>query len=162
MPHILKQRQITLLIVGECWNGEKGIKEKIEGLGLNDSVKLVTRYVPNEEVADYFAASDLIALPYKSATGSAIVQTAFALETPVAATNVGCLPEVVSHGKTGFLVEPQNPIALADAVIRYYQENRGEEFRRNIRRENRRFSWDIMVETIERMCLNGSKGSASL
>jgi len=52
-------------------------------------------------------------------------------------TLVGGLPEVVVHEKTGYLVEPQNPEAIAGAVINYFQENKEKCFARNIKSENR-------------------------
>jgi glycosyltransferase involved in cell wall biosynthesis len=46
------------------------------------------------------------------------VLEAMAAALPVAATAVGGTPEVVVDGKTGFLVPPRDPVALADAMLR--------------------------------------------
>ena len=90
-------------------------------------------------------------LPYVSATQSGIVQIAYGFEKPVVVTNVGGLPDVVEDGKTGYVVDPENPTALADAVVRYFKENRKEEFEENVKKEAYRFDWDRMVETVERL-----------
>jgi len=61
------------------------------------------------------------------------------------------LPEVVEDGRTGFVVPPKNPAALADAVVRFFEEGRGAEFSAAIEQERERFSWKRMVETIEEL-----------
>ena len=62
-------------------------------------------------------------LPYRSATQSGIVQTAFSFETPVIVTRVGGLPDVVIEGETGYIVPPDDPSALAAAIRRFFDEN---------------------------------------
>jgi glycosyltransferase involved in cell wall biosynthesis len=149
MPMIIKHINVKLLIVGEFWKGEDEYREKIEDLGIGDKVKIINKYVPNEDVGLYFAASDLVVLPYVSATGSGIVQASFGCNKPVISTNVGCLPEVINDNKTGFIVNSKDPKAIADAVVYFYKEGKEEEFVNNIKREKEKFSWDRMVQTIE-------------
>jgi glycosyltransferase involved in cell wall biosynthesis len=76
------------------------------------------------------------------------VQIAYGLERPVVATRVGSLPEVVEDGKTGYLVNPGDPKALAEAVLRFFREERQHEFVENIRRTRDKFSWEHLVDTI--------------
>ena len=97
----------------------------------------------------YFAACDLVVLPYESATQSGIVQIACGFEKPVIVTNVGGLPDVVEDGKTGYVVEPKNPKALSEKIVDYFVQNKETEFVRNVREEAYRFDWDRMVEKIE-------------
>ncbi|MHC4183600.1 MAG: glycosyltransferase, partial [Planctomycetota bacterium] len=149
MPMITKHVDVTLLIVGEFWKGEEEYQEQIKKLEVGENIKVINRYVPNEEVGLYFAASDLVVLPYISATGSGIVQAAFGCNKPVITTNVGCLPEVIDDGKTGFVVNSKEPKAIADAVVRFYKEGKEEVFVKNIVKEKEKFSWDRMVEEIE-------------
>ena len=112
-------------------------------------IRIINDYIPNEEVGFYFSAADVVVLPYVSGTGSGIVQIAFGFDKPVIATRVGCLPEVVSDKKTGYLVEPKSGKAIADAVISFYKEGKETEFVANIVREREKFSWATMVDTIE-------------
>ena len=149
MPSILKAIDCTLLIVGEFYEGREECLELIRSLDLSASVRLVDRYVANEEVALYFSASDLVVLPYTSATQSAVVPIAYSFERPVVTTKVGGLPEAVIDGQTGFLVDPADPAALAEAVVRYYQERRERGLIEGIRKERGRLSWDRFIEAIE-------------
>jgi glycosyltransferase involved in cell wall biosynthesis len=149
MPIINKHLDINLLIVGEFWEGVDEYRRQIEGLGVEKTIIILNRYVPNEEVELYFAASDVVVLPYISATGSGIVQAAFGCNKPVITTTVGCLSDVVDHGKTGYLVPPKSPQAIADAVLSFYKNGRHDEFVNSIVKDKKKFSWDRMVETIE-------------
>ena len=149
MPLIRRDRNITLLVVGEFW-GDKGAFDRlIKELKLETAVRVIAEYVPNEEVGLYFSAADLVVLPYRSGTGSGIMQIACGLEKPVVATRVGSLPEVVEDGRTGFLVNPGDPEALARAVVRYFAEAKEAEFVENIRKTKERFSWERLVQLIE-------------
>ncbi|UCF90809.1 MAG: glycosyltransferase [Desulfobacterales bacterium] len=149
MPMVIKKMDVTLLIVGEFWKDPEEFKTRAEILGIAEKIRIMDRYVPNEEVGLYFAASDLIVLPYVSATGSGIVQVAFGCNKPVISTKVGCLPEVIADGKTGYLVPPQDSQAIAQAIIAFYEQAKEAEFVANIQRDRGKFSWDKMVETIE-------------
>ncbi len=154
MPIILKKIDLDLLIVGEFWGDKQEYISLIKKLGIEKNVKLVAEYVPDEDVGNYFAASDIAVLPYTSATQSGIVQLSFGFEKPVITTNVGGLPDAVTHNKTGFLVPPQNPEAIADAVIRFYKEKKSKEFISNIKKEKDRFSWERYVGLIEKIFLS--------
>ena len=123
----------------------------IKELEIENVVDLRMEYVPDCEVEKYFMASDVVVLPYVSATQSGIVQVAYGFEKPVIVTNVGGLPEVVSNNRTGYVVESKNVEQLADAVIRFFAEDKGAEFSQNVKEEARRFSWDRMTETVERL-----------
>ena len=99
----------------------------------------------------YFAAADLCVCPYHSATQSGIVQISFGLGLPVLVTSVGGLPDVVDDGRTGFVVPPDDPNAVAETVNRYFNESLQEEIRVGVKKEQERFSWDKMAEAINGM-----------
>jgi glycosyltransferase involved in cell wall biosynthesis len=148
MPLVLKKVDCTLLVVGEFYEGKDHCLNLINALGLASNVRIIDRFIPDGEVSLYFSAADLVVLPYESATQSAIVPIAYAFERPVLATRVGGLPEAVRDGETGLLVEPRNPTALAEAIIRFYKEDLGSTFRRHILTQQR-FSWGELATTLE-------------
>ncbi len=117
---------------------------------MGTSVIIKDGYTPDREVEKYFAACDMVVLPYESATQSGIVQIAYGFRKPVIVTDVGGLPDVVSHNRTGYVVPPQDKTALAAAVIKYFAENKEKEFSKNIADEAYRFSWERMGEVVER------------
>ena len=155
MPKVLKDVPLTLVVAGEFYEDKDSYTEQIERLQLKGRVNVLDRFIPNEAVGDYFSAADVLVLPYLSATQSGITQIAFAFDLPVIATSVGGLPEVVKKGETGFLVPPDDPDALADAVVKYFKDDCLEKFSENVRRERGRFSWKTFVEGVEKMAGRG-------
>lgn len=148
MPRILQSLDCTLLVVGEFYEGKDHCLKLISNLGFASHVRVIDRFVPDDEVSLYFSAADLVVLPYESATQSAIVPIAYAFERPIVATCVGGLPEAVRDGETGLLVEPHNGTALAAAIIRFYEEGLEMKFRHNIAQQ-KRFSWADLARTLE-------------
>jgi glycosyltransferase involved in cell wall biosynthesis len=148
LPAILKEVDVTLLVVGEIW-GDAGVyKSRLADLKLQGKVHLIDRYVPNDEAAMYFSAADLAVLPYREATGSAVLQLAFGLGVPVVATRTGGMDEVVEDGVTGFLVEPGNIGECAHAIVRFFREECASSFRATIVRAQVHFDWSGMVDVI--------------
>lgn len=92
------------------------LRARVERLGLTDAVKFDLRYVPVEEVAGLFAASDVVVFPYLMIYQSGALQVAYSFAKPVVATDVGGLSEAVAHGETGLLVPPRDAAALGEAV----------------------------------------------
>ena len=143
------QMPVHLLVVGEIWGSSEKYRAQIQRLGISDHVTLVNEYVPDEHLGHYFRAADVVVLPYVSATQSGVVQLAFGYGLPVIASRVGGLPEVVRDGETGLLVPPGDPGALAAAIVRFFRDDMGPWMRVNVARDQARFSWQRMVETIE-------------
>lgn len=149
MPIVLQHIDATLIIAGQFWEDRNIYVEQVKKCGIEDNVKIVDEYIPNEKVGLYMTAADIVVLPYISATQSGIIQIAYGFNKPVISTNVGGLPDVVKDGETGFLVDSANPETLAHAIVSYFNEGCEEVFVENIKKENERFSWDVMVKIIE-------------
>jgi glycosyltransferase involved in cell wall biosynthesis len=148
---VVERRDAKLLVVGEFYESSQPYKKEVKDLGLGDRVRFVDRYVPNEEVALYFSASDVVALPYLSATQSGIVQIAYGFKKPVVVTEVGGLREVVSDGETGRLVPPGDPGALAEAILSILNHESQETLEENIEVFRERFSWEEYVNLVEEL-----------
>ncbi len=152
MPEIRKANGDTkLMIVGDFGGSKEEYMQLIESTGESAAIEVYDGYMPDKEVEKYFAASDLVVLPYVSATQSAVVQIAYGFDKPVVVTNVGGLPEVVTDGKTGYVVPPEDPAAIAETVGRFFAENKAAEFEENVKKEAYRYDWDRMSETVERL-----------
>lgn len=149
LPRIRERRDATLLVAGEFWRDRDEYLQRIEKLGLDGCVLVHDRYIRNEEISLYFAAADVVVLPYRSATGTGVVPLAYSFGVPVVAGAVGCLPEVVRDGETGFLVPPENPEALAGAVVRCLEEETLAALGRCALAEREKFSWDSYVAALE-------------
>lgn len=143
----IKERDIKLIVAGEFYGDSKPYMEQIERLNIADRVVLCTDFIPDSQVNRYFCACDLVTQPYKSATQSGVTQIAFHFEKPMLVTDVGGLSEIVPDGKIGFVVKP-DASQIADAIVRYYDNNCEEPFTAAVREEKKKYGWDKMVEAI--------------
>lgn len=140
---------VQLWIVGDFGDDKDIYLKQIEENHLEGCINIVEGYIPDQEVEKYFAAADLVVLPYVSATQSGIVQIAYGFEKPVVVTNVGGLPDVVWDKETGYVVPSRSPEAIAKAIIGFYREDSSVDWQANIRAKAQEFSWETMVDRIE-------------
>jgi glycosyltransferase involved in cell wall biosynthesis len=117
-----------LLVAGEAWwKSEEEYRSLATTLGLlspqskghDGRVSFDFRFIPDSEIATYFAASDVVLAPYRVEAQSGVALTAFYFSRPVIASNVGGLPEVIEEGVNGYLVTP-DPAALSVAIDRFF------------------------------------------
>ena len=149
MPQVLKSLDCSLLVAGEFYDDKSKYTKLIDVHQLGPHVRLEDKYISNEEVAVYFAAADVVVLPYVEASQSGIVPIAYSFNTPVISTRVGGLPEAVIDGQTGFLVDPGSSERLAETILRYYQGGYEQEFRDGIRACAKRFDCEEEIRNIE-------------
>lgn len=145
---IEKIPDIKLLVVGEFAGDKDKYLDIMQREKVEEYIQIYDGYIPDQEVEKFFAASDIVVLPYISATQSGIVQIAYGFEKPVVVTNVGGLPEVVKNGKTGYVVEAENSEAIAQAIIKFFESDNREAFESAIQEEADRYSWDNMSKKI--------------
>jgi len=82
-----------------------------------DKFEILDEYIAIDQVAHLFEKSQIVVLPYITATQSGVLPLAFAFGKPVIATNTGSISEVLEDKKTGFLVPPKDERSLASAII---------------------------------------------
>lgn len=143
----IKNQKIKLLVAGEFYEDRKYYDEIIERNQLKNQLYLHTDFIPNEEVKNYFCAADCVVQPYKTATQSGISQMAYHFEKPMIVTNVGGLPEIVPNEKVGYVVE-QNPEAIAQAILKFYQLNKENEMVENVKVEKKKYGWNTITNSI--------------
>jgi len=105
-----------LEIVGRPVEPFRPYQELINRLGLSDRVETRLDYVPNDEVSEIFSRASVVVLPYLNIAQSGVLQLAYAFGKPVVVTATGGLPEVVEHGKSGFVIPRGDPVALEECL----------------------------------------------
>lgn len=139
---------IKLIVAGEFYEDRTYYDELIARLKLKDSVLLRTDFIPDDEVKWYFSACDIVTQTYHTATQSGVTKIALQFDKPSLVTNVGGLGEVIFHGKSGYVVEP-NAKAIADSIVDFYENNLEESFVKETIEEKKKYGWDVMVDNIE-------------
>lgn len=112
---VLKTHQnIDLLVAG---NGDfSPYKEKYDALD-NSKVRIINRWIEDSEVNGFFEHERTICiLPYINATQSGVIPLAMHCRSLVVTTNCSGLAEQVENGVTGYIVEPNDPDALARII----------------------------------------------
>ncbi len=144
----IKKANIKLIVAGEFYTDSIPYFEIIEKYKLQDTVIMSNDFIPDGDVAKYFCASDIVVQPYKNATQSGVTQIAYHFEKPMITTNVGGLAEIVPNGKVGYVIEPDIN-QLADAILKFYDQEKESEFIKNVVIEKQKYSWDKMIKTID-------------
>ena len=148
----LLQRDVTLVVAGEAWfKSADEYRALAEGL---PNVRLEFRFIPDAEIATYFAASDVVLAPYRIEAQSGVALTAFHFARPVIATTVGGLPEIIDEGRNGMLVPPEDPQALAAAVDTFFTRPDRQEMERQAAESARKYSWKEYARVFEGLVTN--------
>lgn len=149
IPLILKEcPDAKFVIAGEGDMSAYG--EMIEKL--RPCLEIHNIFIADRNVADFFQKTRLVVLPYTEASQSGIIHIAYAFKKPVVATNIGAMPEIIEHGKTGLIVPPRDINALAEAIIRLLKDDalRKEMGEKAYKKMKVEMSWDKIAEkTIE-------------
>jgi D-inositol-3-phosphate glycosyltransferase len=147
-PLVRAERPVTLVVAGEFYEDARPYRELAAAVGGGPAVRLIDRYIADDEVEMLFKAADVVVLPYRSATQSGVTHVAYALGVPVITTNVGGLAETVHPGETGLVVPPENPPALADAVVQFFEQRMGDRMREPIAALRREHSWETLADHV--------------
>jgi glycosyltransferase involved in cell wall biosynthesis len=119
----------------------------------------VERYGWVDEGAGLMRHLDVLVLPSRQEPFGTVLAEAMAVGTPVVATRVGGLAEVVEDGVTGVLVEPGDPAALAAATLRVL--GRRAEMSAAARESAQRFHTERVADRIEPLLLARDVGAAA-
>lgn len=109
-----------------------------------DSKCLFTGPLPKETVVKLMSKSALVVLPTYNDNSPYTILEAMACGIPVVASNVGGIPEIITNGYDGILVNPGSPEALADAIIDLLQDKKlyNQISKREKETITKKFSWE--------------------
>jgi len=134
----------TLVVAGEFYEDRARYDELLRAAG-EGAVRVLDRYIADDEVEALFRAADVTVLPYRSATQSGVTHVAYALGCPVIATRVGGITETVREGETGLTTPPEDPAALADTVVRFFEGGLGAGMAPHIAALQAEHSWSALA-----------------
>jgi glycosyltransferase involved in cell wall biosynthesis len=117
--------------------------------GIAQRTCFVPEYLPPEAVGGVFAAADVVALPYRRASQSAVLQLAYACGKPVVGTNTGGMPAVIEQGRSGYVVQPGDVLGLAGSIRALFADPEARatmgHFARHL--SATRFAWPTIADT---------------
>ncbi len=119
-----KSKRFYLIIAGNAES--KKLKEfylrKISAMSSNKQIIPVLEYIPAHDVAIYFMAADIVALPYQHIYHSGVIHTAYSFSKPVIATDVGDFREVTENGACGFISKEINAGSYAECMVKSFND----------------------------------------
>ena len=117
MPRVLAEKSDVEFVIG----GEGELKGEVEQYlaegNLNSKARFVG-WIPHDELPDYLNKLKLLVLPSYTEGLPNIILEAMACGTPVLATPVGGVPDVIKDGETGFITEDNSPECITRNIIR--------------------------------------------
>jgi len=152
IPQVAEYHPETLFVIaGDETAGEPGYKRYLENTSREIGADRSVKFIPfTDDVPRLMAALDVFILPSFAETYGLVVIEAMAMEKPVIATNAGGVPEILTDGRTGLLIEPRNAAAIADAIIKVLDDEKLQVALGRAAREDalRRFSMDGCVDAL--------------
>ena len=116
IPLILKKIPYAKFVIVGDGPGFKEIKSKVKLAGIENKVDLLGH---REDVPEIMAALDVQVLASFAGEGTPqVIPQAFAMKTPVVATKIASIPDLLGQGKRGILIEPENALSLAEGVLK--------------------------------------------
>ena len=115
--------RLALVVVGAAGDSTAAIRALTEELGLGADVFFFEN-VPHDDIGTFFEHAKVVCLASRSETFGIVLLEAGVFRRPVVATRVGGIPEVIEHGVTGLLVEPDDASALAETLRHVLSDER--------------------------------------
>jgi len=140
--------RLQIRLVGEDWGGTDRLRFLAQRLGVADRLTFVGKLSRPDLLREY-ARAQFFVLPSIFEPFGIVLLEAMAAGLPVVASRVGGIPEIVQEGRTGLLVDPGNPGALAEALrLLLRDEVRRKSMGRDARERVTRYDWDLIVPRI--------------
>lgn len=142
----------SLVLVGKDWGMGEEVDRLARELGVHEHVHRLG-FVRRERYRRALARFDVLCLPSEWEAFGIVLLEAWCAGTPVVATRVGGVPDVVDHGRDGLLVPHGDAAALRDAVASLLDDPaRGEAFAERGRAKTlERFTWTRIVDEVARV-----------
>ena len=137
----VKRKNLLLLIAGAFWEPREIYDKMIAELGIKKHVLIKEGYLPDAQIPLIFSAADVAVLSHKSSTESGIPQIAYSYNTPLIATAVGGNIDLIENDKSGLLVPAENPNAMADAIVKFFEKKLKERFKKEMKKKEHIFEW---------------------
>ena len=147
VPRIARESGARVAVVGESFPDAADLEKRLVAAASRGEILRRDAYVPEAEMDDWLAACDVLVLPYRKISGSAIAARALAARRPMAASRVGALAETVVPEETGELFEPGDAAGLSAAVAAILARG-AEAYAPGLARAAGRASWESYARAL--------------
>ena len=146
IPEISKEKGDLEFLIGGDGQLCNKIKKHLDENNLTDKVNIVG-WIPHDKLPDYLNELNLVVLPSYTEGLPNLMLEAMACGTPVLATPVGAIPDIIIDGETGFIMKSNSPECIAENVMRALEHPDLERVVENARvLVEREFTYEVAVE----------------
>lgn len=149
----MKSLGLRLFVVGEFYMDKQTVLSKIDTAN-KPFIHIRDEFVHDAEAALYMKCSDVMVLPYRTASQSGILSNALNFHLPVICSNHAGLAEQVNHGKSGLLTEPENVVELRDAIVAMLNKPHRERMRVGVAELKETLSWNRFAQALREVLTN--------
>ena len=143
---------IKLLIAGECYGDQNKYYDIINKSRYKDNIIWIEDFIPESEISKYFSASNVVILPYRTASQSGIIPLAYHYNKPVITSDLESLKEVIDEEKTGHTFQLGSVEDLQTKILDFFNNCNYDLYEKNIIEYKRNFSWESFVSGIDEVC----------
>ncbi|MDF2564624.1 MAG: glycosyl transferase, group 1 [Massilibacillus sp.] len=155
IPYVIKQnKHIKVVVAGKVWKND--INKYLDQIKINHIEKyflLNIQYIPDNEVDYYFAAADLVVLPYKKIYQSGVLLNAMSYKKVVLASDLPGMKEIIQDGKNGYTFKTNDSEDLAKKIVYIINNNEKMKLIENNAFNHVKFehSWELIARATVQM-----------
>jgi glycosyltransferase involved in cell wall biosynthesis len=112
------RNNVILNIIGEIWDEKKEIFSIINASKYKNKIKIVPKYIPDNDISEIFNNSDFLVLPYLRGTQSGVLHLGMNYNLPIITTDVGGFKDVLVDYNPKIIVPPNDINSLTQAILK--------------------------------------------
>ncbi len=145
-----REMQNTVVIIAGMIDDKKIYKKLDYYEKTISNLRIVAKYIPDDELQIYFNACDIVVTPYTEITTSGVIPLAYAFSRPVVTTDIGGLKDIVNE-KIGILVPPNNAEALRKGIEQLFRMDIEEMGRYAYDYGDKEFNWELNAHKVRKL-----------
>jgi glycosyltransferase involved in cell wall biosynthesis len=151
LPAIIGNRKDLRVFIGGTGPLQEEIDAFLKEVHLLTHVK-IAGWIPHDSLPESLNMLQLLVIPSFTEGLPNILLEAMACGTPVLATSVGAVPDIIKDGETGYILKNNSPISIAENIIRVLVDPNREKIAMNARKMvEKEFSFDITAQQWKRI-----------
>ncbi|MFB6225473.1 MAG: glycosyltransferase family 4 protein, partial [Candidatus Paceibacteria bacterium] len=137
---------ITAIVAGRPNCNQSDV---IKSLREDSRVELHAKYIPDDQVGEFFTRASIVVLPYYEASSSGVLMTSYAFNKPVVATDVGDVGQMIAKDNTGLLADPSSTLGIAESIIDILtSDSISHRFTQNVIERKDDYAWENIAKQL--------------
>jgi glycosyltransferase involved in cell wall biosynthesis len=146
---ILKDQNIICSLIIATYTKHHKIMDDAKSIGIEKDVKVFLD-LKEEDLISAYRGCDVFVLPSLNESFPTVLLEAMGSQKPVITTNIGGIPELIKNEFNGILIEPKNPNAIAEKILKIYLDHQMKEklSQNGYTDVITKYSWKVIIKKI--------------